>query len=147
MTQALPPGKRRIVTRYRVGVSVVLAAAAAILYIGVTRSVDHTSEEPKSQFVTLVKPAPDEVALRQDRIVATLQDGFTGVLVVDGREIPEDQTDRREGLNVVAFTPGKDTETGILEPGRRCATIIYWNTRTATRANGSSTYEWCWNVH
>jgi hypothetical protein len=147
MTQALPPGKRRFVTRYRVVVSVILAGAAAALYVSFTSSVDHKSETANARFVTLVKPAPNEVALRQDRIVATLLDGYTGVLIVDQREIPEDQTDRREGLNVVAFTPGPGTETGILQPGRRCATVVYWNVRTASRANGSQSYQWCWNVH
>jgi hypothetical protein len=146
MTQALPAGKRRLITRYRVIVSVVLAAAAAALYVGVTQSVDHTTETERTTFVARVEPGPGETALRQARIVAVLQDGYTGVLIVDGLEIPEDQLDRREGLNIVAFTPGKGAEGGILEPGDRCATIVYWNTNSSREADARD-YKWCWKVH
>jgi len=147
MTQALPAGKGRFITPYRVIVSLVLATAAAVLYVGATSSVDRKTEDEQTGVITRVEPASGETALRQARIVATLQDDYTGVLVLDGVEIPEDQIDRREGLNIVAFTPGEGTETGILEPGRRCAVIVYWNALTSTREAGSQNYQWCWNAH
>ena len=145
-TPSLPPGKRRFVTRYRVIVSVLLAGAAAALYVGFTSSVDHKSEPTAAGAVSSVKPTSDSNALRQDRIVAALQPSYTGVLIVDGTRIPEDQTDYREGLNVVAYTPGPGTATGLLPPGRRCAIISYWLARGQTEADAQN-YEWCWNVN
>lgn len=147
MTQSLPIGKTPLITRYRVIVSVLLALAAAIFYVGVTRSVDPPEESVGlNRFVTSVEPEPNALALRQAHIVARLASGYTGVLLIDGVEIPEDQLDRLEGINTVGFTPGKGTETGALKPGRRCATVVYWPIES-TRARASGSHGWCWSVH
>lgn len=146
MIHELPAGKKRIVTRYRVGVSILLAIAAAVMYVGLTSAADPKPREVPDRRVTTVKPAPDELALRQDRIFVQLAAGYTGVLVVDGSEIPEDQIDHSEGLNTVAFTPGKGVEGGVLEAGKRCATVVFW-ALTSTREAGSDSYQWCWQVH
>ncbi len=147
MTQALPPAKQRFVTPYRVMVSTLLAAAIAMLYVGFASSVDHTPEDSaRDQRVAEVRPQADGVALRQSRIFAQLAANYTGILVVDGQEIPEDQTDRTEGLNTVGYTPGEGTETGALKPGQRCAVVVYWPV-TSTREAGTQTYQWCWQVH
>jgi hypothetical protein len=137
----------KFLTPYRIGVSVLLAAAAAMLYVGFTSSVDHTTQDTtRDQRVETVQPDPAGTALRQSRIFAQLAKGYTGVLVVDGSEIPEDQLDRREGLNTVGYTPGPGTETGSLKPGQRCAVVVYWPA-TSTREASSQTYRWCWQVH
>ncbi|MBA2608212.1 MAG: hypothetical protein H0U92_04705 [Actinobacteria bacterium] len=145
-TQALPAGKKRFITPYRIGVSVLLAIAAAILYVGVTSAADPEPTEVPDPRITSVQPAPDELALRQDRIFAQLANDYTGVLIVDGTEIPDDQIDRSEGLNTVAFTPGKGTETGRLDAGERCATVVFWSVNS-TREAGADSYKWCWQVH
>jgi hypothetical protein len=145
MNPSLPAGKKRFVTRYGIVVSLLLAAAAAALYIGVVSSVDHKTEITNSQNVVAVRPADGDSALRQARIFAELKSGFTGILIVDGIEIPEDQLDRLEGINTVGFTPGAGTEISELTPGRRCATVVYWLVE-GTRADAES-YQWCWQVH
>ncbi|MEY2425868.1 MAG: hypothetical protein QOI61_1440 [Actinomycetota bacterium] len=144
-TKSLPAGKNPLVTPYRVAVSLLLAAAAAALYIGVVSSVDHKTEITNSQNVLDVRPAANDTALRQARIFAKLKAGYTGILIVDGVEIPEDQLDRLEGIDTVGFTPGSGTEIGALKPGRRCATVVYWSVE-ASRSSAES-YEWCWQVH
>ncbi len=145
MTQSLPAGKTRLVTRYRAVVSLLLALAVAVLYIGVVSSVDRKTEITNSQNVVAVLPQSDSAVLRQTRIFAELKPGYTGILIVDGIEIPEDQLDRLEGINTVGFTPGAGTEIVELTPGRRCATVVYWRVE-ASRSNAES-YEWCWQVH
>jgi hypothetical protein len=149
MTVSLPVGKKRFITPYRVGVSVLLAAAAAALYIGFVSSVDHKTESAsvKPALVNAVQPEPDSSAvLRQTRIFARLQPGYTGALIVDGIEIPDDQVDHLEGVNTLGYTPGPGTETGALKPGPRCATVVYWPVGR-TRASSSDSYRWCWQVH
>ncbi len=147
MIQSLPAGKKRFITRYRVGVSVLLAAAAAIMYVGFTNSVDRKTEETQpNQFVTSVQPAPNELALRQARVVARLGDDYTGVLIIDNQEIPKDQLEFLEGLSTVAYTPGEGKEIDELVPGRRCATVVYWPL-ISTREASAESYKWCWTVH
>ena len=146
MTQALPPGKTRFVTPYRVGVSVLLAIAAAVMYVGVTSAADPKPRTLPDARVLVVKPAADELALRQDRIFVQLAKGYTGALVVDGTEIPDDQLDHSEGVETVAYTPGQGTEIESLKPGQRCATVVFWPSGS-TREASSSSYKWCWQVH
>lgn len=139
--------KRQLITPYRVIVSVLLASAAAMLYVGFVSSVDRTPEDTlRDQRVVTVEPAADGSALRQSRIFVQLADNYTGVLVIDGREIPEDQLDRREGLNTVGFTPGPGLEIDELNPGERCAVVVYWPA-SSTREASSTSYRWCWQVH
>jgi hypothetical protein len=98
-----------------------------------------------SEHVESVEPGPNETALRQTTIVAHLEPAYTGVLVINGDEIPLDQLSYRQGRNVIEYTPGKGTETGALKPGPICANVVYW-LDTETRAQ-SLTYQWCWQVH
>lgn len=146
MTKALPAGKKRIITRYRVVVSVLLASAFAIFYVAFTSSVDHKTVDSTNPRVVSVRPGPNELALRQDRIFAELDKAYTGVLIIDGREIPEDQLDHSEGLNTVGFSPGPGTEIGALQPGHRCASVVFWAT-TSSREASAQSYDWCWTVH
>jgi len=134
-----------IVTPYRAVVSVLLAAAAAGIVTAVTMSVDEDTVAITDNRVVLVRPEPDSNALRQERIFARVAETYTGVLEVDGVEIPEDQLDRREGLSSIGYTPGPGTETGALDPGRRCATVIFWPI-ASTRAD-ADTHRWCWEVN
>lgn len=145
MTRTLPAGKTRFVTPYRVGVSLLLAAACAALYIAATSAKDPEPTIVNANKVVSVSPTEGSTALRQSRIVAQLKSGYVGVLIVDGREIPEDQLDHLEGSSFVGYTPGAGTETGTLEPGPRCASVVFWKTEL-TRAT-AETFRWCWTVH
>jgi hypothetical protein len=79
------------------------------------------------------------------RIGVTINSAWTGVLEVDGVEIPEDQVERVVGLNQIFYTPGPGKITGALAPGQHCATAMVWQI-TETRAQ-SHPYTWCFNVH
>lgn len=138
---------KRIITPYRVGVSLVLALAVSMMYVAFVTSVDRTGEDSaRDQRVVTVEPAADSAALRQSRIFVQLASDYTGVLIVDGAEIPEDQLDRSEGLNTASYMPGPGTETGELKPGQRCAQVVYW-LATSSREAGPNEYKWCWQVH
>jgi len=145
MMMPAKPSRGRIVTPYRAVISVLLAGAFAGLWFAFTTSEDGTDPAITDSRVLVVRPEPDSIALRQERIFASVADEYTGVLEVDGIEIPEDQLDRREGLSSIGYTPGPGTETGALKPGPRCATVIFWPI-TATRAQ-ADTHQWCWIVN
>jgi hypothetical protein len=136
----------KFITPYRIVVTMLLALAGAVLLIGLNAYKEPEPPNSRDQRIVNVSPAPDELALRQDRIFAELANNYTGILIVDGREIPEDQIDHSEGLNTVGYTPGPGTETGALKPGQRCAIVVYWP-QTSTREAASNSYKWCWGVH
>lgn len=86
-------------------------------------------------------PAPGELVRLQDTIGADLRDDLTGVLLLDGQEIPEDQLARVVPLAQVTFRPGPDQDLQRFEPGVHNLTVRYWPQGKARPAKPNS-YSW-----
>jgi len=86
-------------------------------------------------------PAPGELVRLQDTIGADLRDDLTGVLVLDGAEIPEDQLERVVPLAQVTFRPGPDQDLERFEPGQHTLVVRYWPQGKPRPANPRS-YSW-----
>jgi len=129
----------------RVGLGLLVLAALAGLWVSFAQT--RTQEGPKyvDAAIEAVYPGPGDLDLRQTRVGIDLQVGYTAVLFVDGREIPEDQLERVVPLGQVFYTPGPGKETGALAPGRHCGTALLWRD-VQTRETGRK-YSWCFNVH
>lgn len=139
-----PTDKNRVVLR-RVVLSLLLAAAAGGLWISFAQTRTHEGPRYVDTAIEAVYPGAGDLELRQTRIGIDLQAGYTAVLFVDGREIPEDQVERIASLGQVFYTPGAGKETGALSPGRHCGTALLWRD-VQTRETGRR-YSWCFNVH
>lgn len=107
-----------------------------------TNDIAVTESGPVEQ---LIPPRNSEI-LRQDVTGVDLRPGWTGVLIVNGVEIPEDQLDLDdlESLGQVLFTPGEDKAVERYEAGENCVTAVVWRVEE-TRAD-SRTVDWCFNV-
>lgn len=143
--QALPAARQPIVTLRRVVISLLVAVGVAGLLIAFSEG---KSEPPVVTVpgVESVAPRPNTLALRQDRVIADLQNGFDGVLQIDGTEIPDDQLQRTIELGIVSFAPGPEKEFEELAPGRHRARVIFWSVADG-RGKDDRTYEWFFNVH
>ena len=95
-------------------------------------------------IVEQLYPARDSEALQQQQVGIDLGPTYTGVLVLNGVEIPEEQLQRRPELNQVFFQPGDDLAVEELTPGRNCVTALVWSA-TETREN-SRAVNWCFEV-
>ena len=93
----------------------------------------------------LIPPRNSEI-LRQDVTGVDLRPGWTGVLIVNGVEIPEDQLDldNLESLGQVLFTPGYGKAVERYEAGENCVTAVVWRVEES-RAD-SRNVDWCFNV-
>lgn len=89
-------------------------------------------------------PARDSEALQQQQVGIDLGATYTGVLIINGIEIPEGQLQRRPELNQVFFQPGDDLALEELSPGRNCVVAVVWR-ETETREDGRSV-NWCFEV-
>ena len=140
-----PARPGRIFSVRRLVLSLLLASAG----VGIVFAFSQTETEEPPRFsdsaVEGVYPGQNELDLRQARVGIDLVVGYTAVLVIDGREIPEDEHERLEPLGQVFYTPGPDKATGALEPGRHCAVAIMW--RLTESREQSRRYPWCFNVH
>ena len=107
-----------------------------------TNDIAVTESGPVEQ---LIPPRNSEI-LRQDVTGVDLRPGWTGVLIVNDVEIPEDQVDlaNLESLGQILFTPGNDKAVEQYEAGENCVTAVVWRVEES-RADARNT-DWCFNV-
>lgn len=123
-----------------------IALGVMLIYFGVSFGAD--SSKDRLLLPTGVErliPAENAYEVRQSQIGADLAPGYTGILQLDGVEIPEDELTRTEALNIVAFTPKAGTTYGALEAGRHTATVVYWR-ETESRESALS-HTWGFVAH
>jgi hypothetical protein len=115
-----------------------IVVAFGVLWFGYANRAEPTDPAEIDPAVEVFVPGSDSPGvLRQAQIGVDLADGWTGVLLINGIEIPEDQLLRVPALNQVFFTPGEGKEIERLEPGDVSATAIIWRPALGeTRENG-----------
>lgn len=123
-----------------------LIAAAAVggfIFAFSAPKENQTPDTPPA--VESVFPPGGDLELRQVAIVADLAPGYTGYLAIDGKEVPEDQTQFVDALNTVTLRPGPDSEFGTFQPGEHCATVFYRH--IGDPREDSASYRWCFRLH
>jgi hypothetical protein len=149
----------RAVAAHTVGVSdslrrvlVALAVVAGLAGIVFAFSLVDTDDGTNDIAVTdagpveqLIPPRGSEI-LRQEAVGVDLRPGWTGVLVVNDVEIPEDQVDddNLASLGQLLYTPGSDKVIERFEAGENCVTAVVW--RAAESRADSRNVSWCFNV-
>ena len=73
------------------------------------------------------QPAPATLNKPQQLVAVDLRDDLTGVLIIDGREIPEDQLERPT-QSTMSFQPGPDKEFTRFATGPHVVEVVYWPT-------------------
>ena len=94
----------------------------------------------------LIPPRNSEI-LRQDVVGVDLRPGWTGVLVINDVEIPEDQVDTSnlQSLGQILYTVGEGKAVERFEAGENCVTAIVWRVEES-RADSQPPINWCFNV-
>ncbi len=117
-----------------------LLAAVNLLIVAGLRTQQGGEREPLPPEIESVEPIQDGLASSSSSIVVDLADDQTGVIILDGTEIPEDQLRRTEDLGIVEFRPGEGREVSRFEPGYHRVSVLYWP-RTGKRSEGQS-FSW-----
>jgi hypothetical protein len=134
----------RLLTPRRVVSSLLLAVAAAGIYMAFILHDDTPNPKLRPSAVRTVSPEPASLQLRQTEIFVELQPTYRGALSVNGITIPDDQLAVIDGLNRYSFTPGEGREIDELPPGRTCAEVTF---SLVTDPDGEpGRYRWCFNV-
>lgn len=137
-------------TRFKIGAALLLAVATAA-FVGAYLTLADSGEDPvlssggQDEYVEQLIPQRDNQVPQQQPLGIDLVTGWTGVLVVNGTEIPEDELDVTPELGLVQFTPGEGRTVEQLEGGRNCVTAIVWPLSEG-RAEGSRNVQWCFEV-
>lgn len=123
----------------------VAVALIVVLNLGVVllansdTSVDGRARLPND--IESINPERGEITGLVDDVSVDLLDSLTGVLVVDGLEIPEDQLDRVEELGLITFRPGPGKELTQFRAGDNTVEVLYWP-RTEDRPAEPARYGW-----
>jgi hypothetical protein len=107
-------------------VAVVVVVVLNLAVVALSESDTSPGGRTLPSAIDSVTPAPGELIRLQDTIGADLRDDLTGVLVLDGAEIPEDQLERVIPLAQVTFRPGPGQDLEKLEPGEHTLVVLYW---------------------
>jgi hypothetical protein len=163
-----PQRPRRRIDRGVLIASMAIAAGLVIAGFGVIVSVTGDDATNLPDEIESVIPVTDAVqVLSQSNVVVDLQSGFTGVLVIDGVELPTidlfdvDQaaeldlepgrqvslppaTVFESGNSTLTFTPSDGAPVEEFASGRHEIQVIFWPVEES-RASASS-YTWSFNV-
>jgi hypothetical protein len=123
-------GTRRRVFRHPGRVAIVVIALAAVVNLGIvllaTSDTSVNGRPPLPSAITTIAPERGELVRPQDTITVDIRDDLTGVLVLDGVEIPEDQVSRVDPLSIIEFRPGPGKELRRFAAGTHTVAVRYW---------------------
>ncbi|HEX9504583.1 MAG TPA: hypothetical protein VGA62_01135 [Acidimicrobiia bacterium] len=114
------PGRVAVVV---VGLLVVLNLGVVLLNSADTSPGGHPS---LPETVQSISPERGSLTTLIDTVSVDLRDDLTGVLLIDGIEIPEDQLNRVVELGEVGFRPGPGKELVRLRTGDNTVVVLYW---------------------
>jgi hypothetical protein len=146
-SRARQPLTRADVIR-RLVITLIVLACIAGLVVAVQHADTGEPDNPQlgsSDVIEFLVPAEGSEVLQQANVAADLAAGWTGTLVLNGSEIPENQLIREPGQNIVEFRPGPDKMIEQLPPGRNCAQVIVWPVNDS-RDQARAPVQWCFEV-
>lgn len=142
---AAPPARRRLF-QHPGRVAIVAITLLVVFNLGIfllnESDTSPTSDRALPADVQAVSPKPNELTGLVDTVTVDLADQYTGVLVVDGIEIPEDQLERVVGIQQVSFRPGPNKAISKFRAGQNQVVVKYWNGRLQDRPAKPYSYSW-----
>jgi hypothetical protein len=134
------------VTRRVLTFVLALLCIGAIVYAAQLAQTGDDVDEPVlsgADVERLIPPRNAEI-LAQEPLGIDLAPGYTGVLIVNGTEIPEDQLIRRNGLDEILYDPSADDAAVEYLAGENCVVALVWPVEESRL--DSRTVSWCFNV-
>jgi hypothetical protein len=116
------PGRFAIVA---IGLMIV---ASLVVFVGMEADTKSTSDpDALPSEIVSTQPAPGTLSKPQQAVAVDLRSDLTGVLIIDGVEIPEDQLSRPTQSSM-AFQPGPEREITRFAAGTHHVVVVYWPT-------------------
>ena len=160
------PKPRKRIDKWTLGLSLLIAVGLVLIGRGMAVSLTGDDRAKLPDEIESVEPFPEAVqVLSQSRVFVDLESGYTGVLVIDGVELPTvniDDVDQQfsaepgqqidlpattifePGNFTLTFTPGDDALVKKLDTGQHTAQVIYW--KIVEGRQHPLSYSWTFNV-
>jgi hypothetical protein len=135
-------------TRFKIVAAAVVALAGVLFYLAFTSLGD--DEDPvlsqgDTQVVENLIPRRNTQVPQQSSVGIDLVVGWSGRLVVNGTEIPDDELVITPQLGLIEFTPGPTRAVEALDSGQNCVTAVIWRLQDGRGVN-DRTIPWCFEV-
>ena len=133
-----------MVTPRRVVLAVLLLVGFGVIVVAFTRTetsggADDVVVSGGDNAVEALIPGRNAETLSQIEVGIDLDDGWTGTLILNDVELPEDQINRVDALNQILHRPADG-----LESGRNCITAVVW--RVDESRDQGRNVPWCFEV-
>ena len=109
-----------------------------VLVLGYNSDTSDQGKQSLNADIAQVRPAPGSIVNQLDDIEVRLRSGLTGVIVLNGKRIPEDQLVIDNATSTISFRPGEGKEIGRLPAGANDAAVLYWSQTQAEPAKPKS---------
>jgi len=157
---------RKRIDKWTLGLSLLIAVGLVLIGRGLAVSLTGDDRAKLPDQIESVEPFPEAVqVLSQSRVFVDLESGYTGVLVIDGVELPTiniddvaQQFDAEPGQQIdlpattifepgnftLTFVPSEDALVQKFDTGLHRAEVIYWKVIEGRQRPVS--YSWTFNV-
>jgi hypothetical protein len=124
---------------------IVVAGLALVVNLAIVLGMNSDTSDRGKQGITAdveqVRPAPGGIVNPLDDVEVRLRPGLTGVLVLNGKRLPEDQQVIDSATSTITFRPGPGQEVSRLAAGVNDITVLYWK-QTEPEPARPDTYGW-----
>lgn len=131
--------------RVAIVVGVLLVVLNLIAFLAYFSDTDDEGRQRPTADVEQVKPGPGSITSPQDDVEVRLKSGLTGVLVIDGNRIPEDQLEIDNATSRIVFRPGPDQEIERFAAGDHVTAVLYWP-QTKAEPKKPDQFTWSFRV-
>lgn len=117
-------------TRFKVVAALVVTLAVTAFVLAYFSAQEGTDdpvlESGNAEFVETLIPQRNAQVPQQSSVGIDLASDWTGVLVINGDEIPEDELQITDELGLIQYTPGPDKAVEQLQTGVNTITAVVW---------------------
>jgi hypothetical protein len=136
------PPRRAPLFRHPWRVLIVVAGLALVvnlmIVLGMNSDTSDRGKQGISADVEQIRPAPGSIVNPLEDIEVRLRPGLTGVLVLNGKRLPEDQQIIDAATSTITFRPGPGREVSRLAAGTNDVAVLYWKQTEAEPATPGS---------
>jgi hypothetical protein len=97
-----------------------------VIVLGMSSDTSDQGKQAVNRDIEQVSPAPGSIVNPRDDVVVRLRGGLTGVLVINGKRLPEDQLTIDNATSTITFRPDSGKELETLPAGTTDAAVLFW---------------------
>jgi hypothetical protein len=142
---------RRQIFRHPWRVAIVVAGLLVVvnlvIFLGVSSDTSDQGQQGISKDVLRISPGRGSIVNPLDDVEVRLRSGLTGVLVLNGTRLPEDQLVIDTATSTITFRPGPGKEIDRLPAGANNLAVLYWRQTEAEPPPGErGNFGWSFRV-